>query len=489
MHIHSYIKSIIFVQHIFGRHLTIMPAKHNNPLAKLLKLFLDLLVIVFLFYLFLWIHIPTVPKNLDGLWIFTYSQYKSLSLFILSWLLISQQVKFYGIVNYISERVKKIFFQVFLFSIVIFAVSGIKADYLYSNEESTCFIAILTIYLFISRSLSWLSMKSREKSGFNQKTNVLIIGKNNNSESFIKTLTDKLPDYKIVSFLVNNPQKHNEEKFYFDQFKKLIHSQKIDLIYIAMFSDLEKEHVNQVIEIAEKKYISFEFIPQSYLQQYESFDIKYYDTFPIFALSHYPLDGMWNQTYKRIFDIIFSIFIIVFILSWLYPIISLLIILDSGFPIHYIQKRNGFQGNFFNCLKFRSMRPSKDNDNKATVKGDIRITKIGKFLRKSSIDELPQFFNVLKGDMSVVGPRPHMVIQDEYYTNIIKKYTLRHYVKPGITGLAQVKGYRGEVNSDHDMELRIRADIFYVKNWSFWLDLNIIAKTTLKMIVGDKNAI
>mgnify|MGYP003792975475 CR=1 FL=1 len=135
------------------------------------------------------------------------------------------------------------------------------------------------------------------------------------------------------------------------------------------------------------------------------------------------------------------------------------------------------------------MRPSSDNDKKATVKGDARITNIGKFLRKSSLDELPQFFNVLKGEMSVVGPRPHMVTQDEYYSNIIKKYTLRHYVKPGITGLAQIRGYRGEVNSDHDMELRIRADVFYVKNWSFWLDLTIIARTTVKMILGDKNAI
>lgn len=466
-----------------------MPAKQNNPLHKLLKLSLDLLVIVFLFYLFLWIHTPTVPKNLDGLWIFTYSQFKSLGLFILSWLLISQQVKFYGVVAYFSERVKKIIFQIFLFSIVILAVSGIKTDYLYTNEESAYFIIILVTYLFVSRGISWLIIKFKEKSGSKHKTNVLIIGKNNNSESFIEVLTDKLPDYNIISFLVTHPQSQKEERFSIDQFKETIHSQKIEHIYIAMFADLEKEQINKVIEIAEKKYIPFEFIPQSYLEQYESFDIKYYDTFPIFALSRYPLDGVWNQAYKRIFDVVFSILVITLIMSWLYPVIALSIIIDSGFPVLYKQKRNGLQGNFFNCLKFRSMRPSKDNDKKATVRGDTRITKIGKFLRKSSIDELPQFFNVLKGEMSVVGPRPHMVTQDEYYANLIHKYTLRHYVKPGITGLAQVKGYRGEVNSDQDMELRIRADIFYVKNWSFWLDLAIIAKTASKMVLGDKNAI
>lgn len=456
---------------------------------KIFFLGLDISVVLVLFYAFLWIHIPTVPKNLDGFWIFTYSQYKSLGLFILSWLLISQQVKFYGVVHYFSERVKKIIFQVFLFSIVIFAVSGIKTDYLYSSEESAYFIAILTTYLFLTRCISWLIVKAGEKSGRKKKIQAIIIGKNNNSASFIELLSDKPSDYQIVSFLVNHPQNQNEEKFNFNQLKKFLKERKIDVIYISMFSDLEKEEVNELIEVAERNYIPFEFIPQNYLRQYESFDVKYYDTFPIFTLSHYPLDGVWNQTYKRVFDVIFSVLVIVLILSWLYPIIALLIIIDSGFPVLYRQKRNGLQGKYFNCLKFRSMRPSIDNDKKATVKGDTRITKIGKFLRTSSIDELPQFFNVLKGDMSIVGPRPHMITQDEYYTNVIKKYALRHYVKPGITGLAQVRGYRGEVNSDQDMELRIRADVFYVKNWSFWLDLGIIAKTTVKMLLGDKNAI
>ena len=353
-----------------------MSDNHNNPFYKLLKLLLDLLVIVFLFYTFLWIHIPTVPKNLDGLWIFTYSQYKSLGLFILSWLLISQQIKFYGLVTYFSERVKKIIFQVFLFSLVVFAVSGIKTDYLYTNEESICFIAILTTYLFISRGIAWLLKKNKEKSGKNLKKNVVVVGKNDNSGSFVELLTEKLKDYRILSFLVKEPTEANEEKYSFERFKELIKNQKIELLYIAMFSDLDKNLIKEVIDLAEKNYIPFEFIPQPYLQQYESYDIKYYDTFPIFTLSHYPLDGVWNQTYKRIFDVLFSIIVIVGILSWLYPIIALLIIIDSGLPVLYKQRRNGLQGKYFNCLKFRSMRPSSDNDKKATVKGDARITNI-----------------------------------------------------------------------------------------------------------------
>ena len=135
------------------------------------------------------------------------------------------------------------------------------------------------------------------------------------------------------------------------------------------------------------------------------------------------------------------------------------------------------------------MRNDGTNSIKATVVNDNRITKIGKFLRKASLDELPQFFNVLNGDMSLVGPRPHMISQDIYYSEIIKKYNLRNYVKPGITGLAQVKGYRGAIDCDKDMEDRIRTDIFYVRNWSLLLDLQIIYQTVVLIFKGDKNAI
>ena len=452
---------------------------------KIIFLGLDVLAVLILFYIFLWIHIPTVPKNLDGFWIFTYSQYKSLILILLSWLLISQQVRFYTATIHFTTRFKKVCYQLFLFAIVLFAVSGIKTENLYSNEESAYFIGILSVYLLMSRSISWaLNSKSKIK-----QFQFIVVGENKNTESFIKLMAEKDHKSHLISHFVESPTTGSQQKFDLNNFIKSLNTSNIDVVYISMFTDASVEDLKEIIRICEKKYIPIEFIPQSYIGEFESFDIKYYDTFPIFTFSQFPLDNIWNQTYKRLFDILFSFFIIVFILSWLYPIISLVIILDSGFPVLYKQTRNGLHGNFFKCLKFRSMRPSKDNDKKATVKGDSRITRVGKFLRKSSIDELPQFFNVLKGDMSVVGPRPHMVTQDEYYTDIINKYTLRHYVKPGITGLAQVRGYRGEVNSNEDMELRIRADIFYVKNWSFWLDLGIIFKTAIKMLKGDEIAI
>jgi putative colanic acid biosynthesis UDP-glucose lipid carrier transferase len=217
--------------------------------------------------------------------------------------------------------------------------------------------------------------------------------------------------------------------------------------------------------------------------------LDYYDTFPILSFKHFPLDKFWNQFLKRSFDIAFSLFVIIFIFSWMFPITALAILLDSGKPVFYLQKRIGLKGKAFYCYKFRTMKLSKDNGIKSTVKGDKRITKLGKILRKSSLDELPQFFNVLKGDMSVAGPRPHMAVQDEYYNDLILKYSLRHYVKPGITGLAQVKGFRGEISTKEDMQKRIIADVYYVKNWSFLLDILIIIRTFFKTLGGDENAI
>ena len=173
----------------------------------------------------------------------------------------------------------------------------------------------------------------------------------------------------------------------------------------------------------------------------------------------------------------------------LFPIIALLIKLDSKGSVIFKQKRRGINGKDFDCYKFRTMRNDGTNSIKATVVNDNRITKIGNFLRKTSLDELPQFINVLKGDMSIVGPRPHMISQDIYYSEIIRKYNLRNYVKPGITGLSQVKGFRGAIDCDKYMEDRIRTDTFYVRNWSLLLDIQISYQTVVLVFKGDENAI
>lgn len=210
---------------------------------------------------------------------------------------------------------------------------------------------------------------------------------------------------------------------------------------------------------------------------------------PVLVRAKFPLDYLTNNTIKRTIDVLFSLLILLFICSWLFPILMIFIKIDSKGPVFFLQKRYGFHDKVFGCIKFRTMCVNDDSTAKTTLENDKRITKIGKFLRKTSLDEMPQFINVLLGEMSVVGPRPHMLLVDDFYKLKIGRYAVRSLVKPGITGLAQVNGLRGDTgNMDIKMQKRILADAFYVKNWTLSLDIIIILKTIFLVIVGDKNA-
>jgi putative colanic acid biosysnthesis UDP-glucose lipid carrier transferase len=197
---------------------------------------------------------------------------------------------------------------------------------------------------------------------------------------------------------------------------------------------------------------------------------------------------MLRRFFKRSFDIFFSLFFIVFIFSWLYPILAILIKLESKGPVFFVQLRTGRNNTQFKCYKFRSMRVNTDADKKQATLNDHRITRIGAVLRKTSVDELPQFFNVLIGNMSIVGPRPHMISHTEEYSQLIDKYKSRHVLRPGITGWAQILGLRGEVKTPEAMLKRVDADVWYLKNCSFLLDLKIILLTFWITLKGDKNA-
>jgi putative colanic acid biosynthesis UDP-glucose lipid carrier transferase len=189
-----------------------------------------------------------------------------------------------------------------------------------------------------------------------------------------------------------------------------------------------------------------------------------------------------------LFDCVFSLFVILFIFSWLFPILAVIIKLESRGPVFFTQIRSGRDNNPFKCYKFRSMRVNKDADHMQATRGDNRITPIGAFLRRTSLDELPQFFNVLIGNMSVVGPRPHMIKHTDQYSQLIDRFMVRHFLKPGITGWAQVKGLRGETKTVDAMLKRVEADVWYLENWSFLLDLKIIFLTMRNSFTGDENA-
>ena len=261
----------------------------------------------------------------------------------------------------------------------------------------------------------------------------------------------------------------------------------IDEIYFSV-AELSNKQINRLIDFADNNLRELKFIPDNKEIYSKKLKYEYYDYIPILSLRAIPLQESVNQFVKRFFDILFSLFIIVFVLSWLTPILAILIKLESKGPVFFKQSRNGFNYQEFDCYKFRSMTPNKNAHLHQATKGDLRITKMGAFIRKTSIDELPQFFNVLFGDMSVVGPRPHMVSHTNMYAQRIDKFMVRHFVKPGITGLAQVSGFRGEVETDNDIINRVKYDIFYIENWSLLLDIKIIIQTLSNALKGEEKA-
>jgi putative colanic acid biosynthesis UDP-glucose lipid carrier transferase len=201
-----------------------------------------------------------------------------------------------------------------------------------------------------------------------------------------------------------------------------------------------------------------------------------------------PLDDVGNRLNKRLFDIVVSSLVTILILSWMVPLLGLLIKLESRGPIFFVQKRSGKDNKPFGCLKFRSMRVNADADKVQAVRNDARITRLGRFLRKTNLDEFPQFLNVLMGDMSVVGPRPHMLKHTDDYSKLINQYMVRQFLKPGITGWAQVNGYRGETKTVDQMKARVEYDLWYMENWSVWLDTRIMFLTVYNIFKGEENA-
>jgi putative colanic acid biosynthesis UDP-glucose lipid carrier transferase len=216
--------------------------------------------------------------------------------------------------------------------------------------------------------------------------------------------------------------------------------------------------------------------------------IDYLKEIPIISLRKEPMEDWGNRILKRLFDIAVSLFAVVFILSWLIPLVSLLIFLESRGPIFFIQQRSGKNNRTFPCIKFRSMVQNKNANIQQAARNDSRITKIGKFLRRTSLDEFPQFLNVLKGDMSIAGPRPHMLKHTDEYSKLIGQYMLRQFVKPGITGWAQVNGFRGETKNVFQMQKRVEHDLWYLENWNLLLDIKIVFMTLFNVIKGEKNA-
>ena len=264
---------------------------------------------------------------------------------------------------------------------------------------------------------------------------------------------------------------------------------RIDIVYCALPGTRRKD-ITDLMEFCERNTIRFRVIPsaESFIPVVKTSDLEFHGAVPVSKLRHEPLDSSVSRGMKRAFDIVFSFAVVVFVFTWLFPLLAILIKLSSRGPVFFKQMRLGKDNKEFVCWKFRSMRMNMEADVKQATKNDPRVTPIGRFLRKSNLDEMPQFINVLFGHMSIVGPRPHPLRLNEQYRDIIDKYMVRHFVRPGITGWAQVNGLRGETRTPELMERRVELDVWYLENWSFLTDLRIVVKTVTNMFQKDPNA-
>lgn len=339
----------------------------------------------------------------------------------------------------------------------------------------------------ISRLVFIMMSKLFNRSGINQTKFVIVGAGYAGNELYHRLIANENLGYKFMGFFDDQPEIPNLIiKGKLRHLKEYCLNEGIQEIYYALSLN-DGDMIRDIADFADNNFIYFKIAPDFRGLVNKKVNIDFYDNVPIMTFRREPLGNLFNRVIKRIFDIVFSLLVICTIFPFVFPIIAFLIKLESKGPIFFVQLRPGKRNKLFNCYKFRTMRVNHQTELQAT-KNDPRITRIGAFLRKNSLDELPQFFNVLKGDMSVVGPRPNLVKQLELYSKTIDKYMVRHFVSPGITGYAQVNGYRGETAQIQLMEKRVEYDVMYMENWSFFLDLKIIFLTVWNVFRGEKNA-
>jgi putative colanic acid biosysnthesis UDP-glucose lipid carrier transferase len=367
-------------------------------------------------------------------------------------------------------------------------------EHVFARTFVMYFSIILSVSLIIKNYITKKSLLYYRLKGGNRRY-LLFIGYNDITVNLIERVEGN-PHYgmKVLGVISNEEEDENENSYIEDlnRFYKVNPHQIVDDVIVTA-DNLNKKMLRELYNFCETKGARLKFVPNYSNYYLNRVQFQLFGDYPLITLRSEPLQQTHWLFLKRAFDITFSILLFVFVFSWLFPILAILIKLNSKGPVFFVQDRWGENGKKFKCYKFRSMKAG-NNDvtangkfNQATT-NDPRVTKIGAFLRKSNLDEFPQFFNVLKGDMSVVGPRPHAHEHNVRTKDVIDKYMIRHWVKPGITGWAQVNGYRGETKTNEDMQKRINLDIYYIENWNFWLDLRIIFMTVYNMIKGEENA-
>ncbi len=393
-----------------------------------------------------------------------------------------------------SEKILALVTQtVALFAVIVLAAFSVLGNFVFSTPYWVSFILLSFILVATWRISFRFFLKSYRRRGGNTR-NIIILGAGRvANQVYNSNITNVVYGYKFLGFFDDRaPEEYrvdpNLVKGTLGDVEKFVSQNSVDEIICALPAGDDRKAV-PIMKYAENNLIRFMIVPDFMRFISRSVSLSFLDdSIPIVSLREEPLRKGYNKLLKRAFDILVSFIFTITIFPILFIILAPLIKFTSKGPIFFKQKRTGENGVDFDCLKFRTMKVNANADSVQATKGDARITKIGAFMRKTNLDEMPQFLNVLKGDMSIVGPRPHMLKHTEMYSQLIDKYMVRHFAKPGITGWAQVTGFRGETKELSEMEGRVKQDVWYIENWTFWLDIKIIFKTVKNMIKGEEKA-
>ncbi len=405
-----------------------------------------------------------------------------------TWFIITHSIRFYSRARVEPLTFKSLtYLQLFLlYGLAFFASFNLLRSNAYAPNYLIGVYGILCLQLVLLRLFFYWGSTWYRSNGPSKKK-VVVVGWDKNLKKVRAIFDDHAGDYEYIGFFDNKASKSPTYLGAVATSYQYIFENEINEVF-CIASKLSKEEINNIMQIADKSFKRIRIIPDNKELFSRAMSIELYGKVPVINLRASPLELEYANLVKRIFDVLFSSVVILAILSWVVPVIWMLMKLDSKGPLFFKQSRHGLNRKAFDCYKFRSMTKNEDSDSVMATKNDMRVTKLGRILRRTSIDELPQFFNVLKGDMSVVGPRPHMELHTEQFQSSVDKYLVRHFLKPGITGLAQIKGYRGEILKKADIVNRVRYDIFYMEKWSLRLDITIIYYTVLKAIRGEKKA-
>ena len=354
------------------------------------------------------------------------------------------------------------------------------------------------IYFFLLNSLGLVVLRigylfvKKKFSGNNDMLNrVAILGYNPTALKLAAYLEDDLVQTKLIGFFANKNDVNDLTPY--PVLSDLTNAVKAATLHHVeeIFSTISPEEDSSIYDLmrqSEKNCIRFKFVPSLDIFYKKPYHTVFFNDLPVLSPYPDPLDDAGNRMKKRIFDLAVSSLVCLFILSWLIPFLSILIYMESKGPVIFRQRRTGKRDRPFTCLKFRTMSVNHNREHIQASKNDSRVTKVGAFLRKSSLDEFPQFINVLLGQMSIIGPRPHMISHTAAFSEVVDHYMVRQLLKPGITGWAQVNGYRGEITHPDQLQMRISHDIWYLQNWSIGLDMKILFLTASSIFKGDKHA-